>query len=240
MLRRIRVGGFKSLLDVDVELGVVNVFIGANGSGKSNLLEALGVLGATVYGSVEPETLRYRGVRLGIPPSYKTSLKGQPSRRLVLSAEGTTGPANAGGWARYYVEFENLLLHPRLKWRIEQEELWVDGRQLLSRDPRECLLHVRDLRPQSVKIADDESAAALAVRIQPEDVSGARTLLAELEGFAFYSPMTSVLRGVSEDIAREPLGLAGSGLSRAVDEMLDREKETLGPFHLDDVWELIE
>ena len=33
-----------------VELGAVNVFIGANGSGKSNLLEAVGVFGAAVFG----------------------------------------------------------------------------------------------------------------------------------------------------------------------------------------------
>ena len=46
MIRRLQVRSFKSLADVEVELGVVNVFIGANGSGKSNLLEALGVLSA--------------------------------------------------------------------------------------------------------------------------------------------------------------------------------------------------
>lgn len=40
MLKSLSVKTFKSLADVNVELGLVNVFIGANGSGKSNLLEA--------------------------------------------------------------------------------------------------------------------------------------------------------------------------------------------------------
>jgi energy-coupling factor transporter ATP-binding protein EcfA2 len=35
---------FKSLFEVDIDLGRVIVFIGANGSGKSSLLEALGAL----------------------------------------------------------------------------------------------------------------------------------------------------------------------------------------------------
>lgn len=38
ILGRLHVERFKSLYDVDVELGHINVFIGANGSGKSNLL----------------------------------------------------------------------------------------------------------------------------------------------------------------------------------------------------------
>lgn len=50
MVERFSVRTFKSLEDVTVQLGQVNVFIGANGSGKSNLLEALGVLSAGCSG----------------------------------------------------------------------------------------------------------------------------------------------------------------------------------------------
>ena len=46
MLNTIKVEAFKSLEKVEINLGRVNVFIGANGSGKSNLLEAIGVLSA--------------------------------------------------------------------------------------------------------------------------------------------------------------------------------------------------
>jgi len=46
MLTKIIIESFKSLERVEVELGLVNVFVGANGSGKSNLLEAIGVLSA--------------------------------------------------------------------------------------------------------------------------------------------------------------------------------------------------
>jgi AAA15 family ATPase/GTPase len=40
------VQNFKSILSNTVELGQLNVFIGENGSGKSNLLEALAVMSA--------------------------------------------------------------------------------------------------------------------------------------------------------------------------------------------------
>jgi len=67
MIRKLSVKGFKSLVDVDVELGQVNVFVGANGSGKSNLLEALGMLSAAADGTVDDARLRERGMRLAVP-----------------------------------------------------------------------------------------------------------------------------------------------------------------------------
>ena len=46
MIRNIRIEGFKSIVSQILELGRVNCFIGANGVGKSNVLEAIGILGA--------------------------------------------------------------------------------------------------------------------------------------------------------------------------------------------------
>jgi predicted ATPase len=52
MIKAISVGYFKSIEAVKIELGNLNVFVGANGSGKSNLLEAIGVLSAAADGKV--------------------------------------------------------------------------------------------------------------------------------------------------------------------------------------------
>src|SRR6267378_906717 len=73
MITRFSFESFKSLEKVEVEFGAVNVFVGANGSGKSNLLEAIGVLGAAAFGRVDDESLLRRGVRPGVPKLYKSS-----------------------------------------------------------------------------------------------------------------------------------------------------------------------
>src|SRR5262245_16508708 len=44
MLRRLRVRGYKSLVDCEVELHPLTVVIGPNGAGKSNLLDLMGLL----------------------------------------------------------------------------------------------------------------------------------------------------------------------------------------------------
>ena len=68
MLHTISVEGFKSIRQLqDLELGQVNVFVGANGSGKSNFLEALGVLGAAAAGRVSLY-LRTFGHLCALPP----------------------------------------------------------------------------------------------------------------------------------------------------------------------------
>ena len=41
MIRNVQIHNYKSLPDLSLDLGRVNVLIGANGSGKSNILEAI-------------------------------------------------------------------------------------------------------------------------------------------------------------------------------------------------------
>ncbi len=73
MIKNIQINGFKSIVSQSVELGRLNVLIGANGSGKSNFLEAIGIASAASYGSIDDESLQRRGVRPGVPRLYKSS-----------------------------------------------------------------------------------------------------------------------------------------------------------------------
>ena len=50
MITEIGIEGFKSLEKVDLKLGKLNLFVGANASGKSSFLDALRVLQGIGYG----------------------------------------------------------------------------------------------------------------------------------------------------------------------------------------------
>ncbi len=95
MFSRLTVKGFKSLADVSVELGRVNVFIGANGSGKSNLLESAGFLNSVTdihkNGAVDSrkivdaQALLRRGVRPGSLDRYVSSFSGmEPVKSMKI------------------------------------------------------------------------------------------------------------------------------------------------------------
>ena len=68
-IERIAIAGFKSMRNVEVKLGDINVLIGANGSGKSNFLEVLSFLQAIRGGDMTDgfavEALRQYVVRAG-------------------------------------------------------------------------------------------------------------------------------------------------------------------------------
>ncbi|NQU04799.1 MAG: AAA family ATPase, partial [Calditrichaeota bacterium] len=53
MLKRIQVEGFKSIKKMDLELGPINVLIGANGAGKSNFLSLFEMLNAMIIGGLQ-------------------------------------------------------------------------------------------------------------------------------------------------------------------------------------------
>jgi ABC-type cobalamin/Fe3+-siderophores transport system ATPase subunit len=92
MLASVSVNDFKSLHDVTVELGQFNVLIGANGSGKSNLLEAIGIIGAAASGRIDDQALLRRGIRPGVPAIYKSAFaKGKIANLIKISITSTQG-----------------------------------------------------------------------------------------------------------------------------------------------------
>ena len=58
---------FKTLEEVSFEPGRVNVIIGANGSGKTTILEAIGLLCAAMTDRVDNASMQRKGIRLSVP-----------------------------------------------------------------------------------------------------------------------------------------------------------------------------
>ena len=83
MIDRIDIKNFKSIAQASMPLGRVNVFIGANGSGKSNILEAVGMAAAIRNNEVTLDSLVQRGVRIARPELMINSFYGQLSSRLI-------------------------------------------------------------------------------------------------------------------------------------------------------------
>jgi len=202
MIRSISIKSFKSLLDVDVALGRVNVFIGANGSGKSNLLEAIGVLGAAANGRVDDEALQRRGVRPGVPSRYKSSFSGSRIRGSIRLEAFTKG-------ASYAVELNNPMQDPEPAWTFKNELLMDGDKKIVGRSPA------------SHKQFDFHRGLAALQAVELSSESPSSSLLGQLAAYSIYSPNTNTLRGLTSDPQmRKPVGLAGGRLPEAVNELL--------------------
>lgn len=92
MLTRLRVQGFKSLHDVDIELAPLVVLMGPNAAGKSNLLEALLLLSRlateqTLAAAFEPPLRGYPLEAFSLPEKGLEGLLQQDRADLSLEAE---------------------------------------------------------------------------------------------------------------------------------------------------------
>ena len=88
MITRLQVRGFKSLLDVDVTLGPLTVFVGANGSGKTSVLEAIRFLRDAVL---------HPGPGAHNPPLYRIRLERLLSRQGVEPIVAAASLLTKGG-----------------------------------------------------------------------------------------------------------------------------------------------
>jgi len=202
MIREVKIRGFKSIPKLDIELGVVNCFIGANGVGKSNVLEAVGVLGAAAHGTVDDESLLRRGVRPGLPRLFKSSFQDFRSLpHIGLEAIAQTG-------AIYRASLLNPLESPEPAWSFKTETL-TDGTATIVTDG---VRSRGNLNPKA-------GLAAVSMVTLPPD-SPATRLLLQLQQFSIYCPNTPTLRGLVPDPqTREPVGLAGGRLAEAVADL---------------------
>ena len=67
MIKEINIKNFKSIVDLTLDLGRFNVIIGANGCGKTNILEAIAFAAAANMRKLDNEFLINRDLRLAKP-----------------------------------------------------------------------------------------------------------------------------------------------------------------------------
>jgi predicted ATPase len=90
-LVRIKVAGFRSLKDVDLQLTSLNVLIGANGAGKSNLIDFFNLISYMLSGSLQ----LYLGRRGGAASNLHYGPPKTPLLQTELRFEGDHG------WSEY-------------------------------------------------------------------------------------------------------------------------------------------
>jgi energy-coupling factor transporter ATP-binding protein EcfA2 len=201
MITKFKIVGFKSIESAELELGNVNVFIGANGGGKSNLLEALGIIAAAAFGRVDQESLVRRGCRPGglFRPMFRDN-----------SPDGETVLETSGGGISYQVSLSSPPPRRPMGWEYKKE-LWVSAGQDLVNRPH----------PEEATKGDPQAGLAALKLAQMDIADPAAIFLKTLAGYSIYSPDTPVMRGLIQDPQlREPVGLSGGRLAQAAAEMM--------------------
>lgn len=215
MLRQISIQRFKSIRDADLEFGRVNIFIGTNGSGKSNFLEAIGLASACFSTGIGSAELAKKGIRQSRPALIKSAHKGMKipqTLELVL---------DLGNEIEYKCNLtardsdDSLRFHSESCKYHDESQFGRSGNRDRSRGQRlpRPASKTRGLWDQIKASTDFDSY-----------------ILNEIDLFSRYrifSPQTDCLRGSkSSNPFDGPIGLHGEGLAEAVLDIIRQYQGT--------------
>lgn len=209
MLKSIRIERFKSIRELDLDLGLVNLFIGGNGSGKSNLLEAIGIMSSALSRGLSDGDLSRKGVRITPAALMKSAFKGfRLPLSLSIHAEMDSG-------TRYYCTLTATEGDETLAFSHESCD--VGSNRIFGRSPNGATAMGAQLSRSLDRYRGvwDQTRTVIDY---PESVAEE---LDRVASFAIYAPQTEFLRGIKVGkMETPPIGLHGEGLPTALKGLL--------------------
>jgi predicted ATPase len=193
MIRKIRIENYKSIPKLELDLGRLTVLIGANGSGKSNILEAIALASAAAQDKLDNEFLISRGIRVTDTRFMRSAFDMLPtaSEPIKISFERDDKVA-----FDYELFADEAASYP--KWH----QLALKRKREFTDDLETSLLaQARQETPENIKRLVARIAEHLWTR-----PSGT------LPGFLIYAPENSALRTFQAEGQILPLGIRGEGL----------------------------
>lgn len=236
MIKKIQVCNFKSIEKVSIELGTLNVLIGENGAGKSNLLEALALVGAATAGKLDNEFLASRGVRTADPNLMKSAFYDpDPESGIEIKVYPRSG------YGAHYKLINDG--EPYSAWHGAIDIISTDGKPVEI--PYEHFITslqsylsswdaVKDVKSQWLRMMADkierievnsksnsfsldmDADSAFADYLARRSETG-QLLSKLLSEFIIFSPENSALRDFSREGQILPLGINGEGLLKLLD-----------------------
>ena len=197
----IRINNFKLLHKIEIEPGNVNVIIGANGSGKSSILEAIGLLSLALTDRIDDLALQRKGIRLSTPEIFKSSFAAYRKSSIIgleMAWEDNS---------RYNYSVSLNTPSDKHEWRYHSESLSMDGKRVWGRSGH--------------SVEQYDNSVGMFMLEPNEALTKARSYVDSLRNYAIYQPSTPVLRGILSDYAQlNPLGLSGGRLAEAIEEIM--------------------
>jgi predicted ATPase len=214
VLKSVRLQNFKSFQDVRVNLGVRNVLVGPNMSGKSNFVEAFRFLRRVAF-FPEPGVW---GLANAFPGGFhEFTWKGEDSNLIIITLEGATAEAD---W-RYEIA---IVGDERGFIRVQDERLTLSllGQShelIVSRDGQRSLVNRDD---RVVLSGIDPSRAAIEFEVPDWDGSFLRKSIAWCY---FYRLLPQHMRNVNPAAAAPFLKENGDNLSSWLMQMQTKYSE---------------
>ena len=181
MLRKLKISRFKSVRDQSLKFGRVNLFIGGNGTGKSNILEAIGLVSACFGRGLGDTDIGRKGLRITPPELMKSSFKNENLPK-TLKLDATFSDEVA-----YKVALQSRENDPLL--RFSSESATIGNEKIFGRNNR-------GVRAAGVRHADRiEKHRGIwdQIKVTNDIPEEAVSVFSEFSRYVIYSPHADFL-----------------------------------------------
>lgn len=217
MIGNITIKNYKSVQDLELSMGRITVLIGANGCGKSNILEAIALCSAAVDDKLDHEFLVSRGIRVPDDPRFMRSAfevqHTDANIEISTAAYPLGGDRNAD---EVSAQFDCILTNTE----NTPYSVWSNIAPKLIGTVSDMRSYLQNLEGET---KTDPSFNVTWEMIKPLFEKHIRPL--NLQGFLIYSPENSSLRTFESEGQIQPLGIKGEGLFKLL-TVLSTEKNT--------------
>lgn len=205
MLQEIQIENYKSIQKLKLGLGRVTVLIGENGSGKSNILEAIALASAAANDKLDNEFLFSRGIRVTNPEYMRSAFdKEQITQGIKIYFYGKDSAFKFG----YVLQNNN---QPYSSWLIEKLDIDVDKETEGKLVNNEIAFYINYLQKNLLRDEVIDFNAIDSLRVK-EIIIKKTVKQIGLNLFLIYSPENFALRQFEKEGQIQPLGIKGEGL----------------------------
>lgn len=214
MIKKVKIENYKSIVNQTLELGDFNVIIGANGCGKSNILEAIALAGLSSSGVLLPEMFTSRGIRLSDSRFMRSAFEDVDKEFITLHVETASGDKSV-----YRIHYNTELKPAQWEDVVEEETkalittIKENGQKYKIKDLLAFLEKRDDRAAINVNLLEGENHQLVLARSR---VNGLRT-------FTIYSLEESSLRSL-DSMTSTKLGRTGNGLLPYLKELSKSEE----------------
>jgi predicted ATPase len=244
MIKSVKIKNFKSVVSLPLDLGTFNVLIGENGSGKSNILEAIAFGAAASADKLDFEFLGSRGIRVPNPEFMFSAFKNGIEKKRIEIEFNTDNPS----FNNYRFIISNDSNNPK-KWINESKDIIAKsvGEELAKTlfekdeeeretelkkifDTEERILRIKkfanEIRDVAIRHGNEEESKEFFNWIFATQFLRDRFSNDVISNYIIYSPEQSSLRKFEETTQIYPLGIKGEGLFQYLKELALSKRNT--------------
>lgn len=250
MIETVKIENYKSIEKLKLELGRVTVLIGENGSGKSNILEAIALASAAANNKLDNEFLVSRGIRVSDPQFMRSAFDKERTIETIKihifsehKEEFFYVLQNDNQPYSHWVNPNNQLVQQFISKFTQVEEASIPiesddklvsflSDKLYNQIVSDLEQKIRNHGVESTNLLkiDNEELKDSCLKIAKDIASQAKSRYFEeirLQQFLIYSPENTSLRTFDSEGAIQPLGIKGEGLFKLLKVVSYEQKEKL-------------